>query len=83
MASKKKHEHVDFCLNKPFFCSLWMFMEAHGLSAEEVVNYAWWMKDFEENAELLQAHIWRQETVSGKDGGHQMCGGHPKATWGK
>ena len=80
MASKKGHMHVDFCITKPYFCSLWSFMDAQEMSPELVASFAFLMKDLKDDKEFMQAHLWQQETFDGhseSDG----YGGRPKEKW--
>ena len=77
MASRESHKHVMYCLQEPFFCSLWNFMDENGLSPEQVAYFSFLMKDLAENKRLMEACVWKQETFDGKIEG----GGRPKEYW--
>ena len=77
MAGRESHKHVMYCLQEPYFCSLWNFMDKNGLSPEQVAFFSFLMKDLAENHRLMEACVWKQETSDGKIEG----GGRPKQYW--
>ena len=81
MASKKGHMHIDFCITKPYFCSLWSFMDAQEMSPELVASFAFLMKDLKDDKDFMQAHLWQQENFDGQVMESDGYGGRPKEKW--
>lgn len=77
---EKPHQHVEFCGKLHGFCSLWLFMEQNGLSSSQLAGYAQWLRDFEENPELLDIFTWRQGDC---EESNLQGGGRPKSMWGQ
>ena len=70
----QRHEHVFFCISKPYFCALSGFMAERGLDPEMVIKYVTLMKDLSEDPWLMDKYIWSEQSLGptdadGKNGG--------------
>ena len=70
----QRHEHVFFCISKPYFCDLSGFMAERGLDPEMVIKYVTLMKDLSEDPWLMDKYIWSEQSLGQTDGDGKNSG---------